>query len=246
MLYYLKVKEEIMHMEDIRKKLNNILSNIKPMEYNGIVLYFIDALTLQKVLELELLVRNNDLDKGIEKHNHFYHYAKIINPNYPAFKYSLSMKHKKKEIFTPEKVYKALPAEFEIWKNSSRLKLKQEIENPLNSITESKATVLKEVLEKEIVLSEAKIAKVMADFGSYEVAISSFEQYTYYPSLYYVVEAQGENKAKASDTHLRQEVPNLLWYHDDRPYTELRSNDKMSRIIQTFDRYCENIYIKKR
>ncbi|SFV61532.1 hypothetical protein MNB_SV-13-1363 [hydrothermal vent metagenome] len=191
-------------------------------------------------------MRNDDLDKGIEKHNHFYEYAKIINPEYPAFKYTLSMKHKKKEIFSPEKVHKALLGEFEIWKNKSRLELKKQIVDQENSITESQGQRLTEDLEKEIILAKYKVDEVMADYASYEVVISTFEQYTYYPSLYYVVEAQGKSKAKSSDTHLRQEVPNLLWYKDDRPYTELRSNDRMSRIIQTFDRYCENIYIKKK
>ena len=155
------------------------------------------------------------------------------------------MKHKKKEIFDREKVRKALPAEFEIWKNKARLELKNEIENPENSITDSQAVVLKKQLEKEIELAEHNIKKVLEDYESYDVVISTFEQYTYYPALYYVVE-KSNGKTQASDTHLRKDVPNLLWFHDERPFSELRANDRMSRIIQTFDRYCENIYIKKR
>jgi len=231
---------------EIQSTLNKILSHSNPTQYKGIILYLINEKTLQDVLNLELQVRNDDLDRGVEKHNHFYEYAKIINPEHPAFKYTLSMKHKKKEIFSPEKVQKALPAEFEIWKNKSRLDLKKQIADQENSITEAQGKRLVEALEREIELSQYKVDEVIKDFFSYEVVISTFEQYTYYPSLYYVMEAQGKSKAKASDTHLRQEVPNLLWYKDDRPYTELRSNDRMSRIIQTFDRYCENIYIKKR
>lgn len=230
---------------EIHNTLELLLKDSKPTQYKGIILYLINEEVLQNVLDLELHVRNDDLDRGVERHNHFYEYAKIINPKHPAFKYTLSMKHKKKEIFSPEKVHKALPAEFEIWKNKSRLELQKQIANQENAITDSHALLLKEALEKEIALSQIKVEEVLKDYASYEVVISTFEQYTYYPSLYYVVEAQGKNKAKASDTHLRQEVPNLLWYRDDRPYTELRSNDRMSRIIQTFDRYCENIYIKK-
>jgi len=229
---------------DIQNTLNDILSHSNPTQYKGIILYLINEQTLKEVLDLEIKVRNEDLDRGIEKHNHFYEYAKIINPKHPAFKYTLSMKHKKKEIFSPEKVQQALPAEFEIWKNKARVALKKQIADPENSITELQGKRLNEDLEKEIKLSQHKVNEVIKDFHAYEVVISTFEQYTYYPSLYYVIEAQGKTKAKASDTHLRQEVPNLLWYKDDRPYTQLRSNDRMSRIIQTFDRYCENIYIK--
>ncbi len=40
------------------------------------------------------------------------------------------MKHKKKEIFDPQKVKKYLPAEFEIWKNKSRVELERQISDP--------------------------------------------------------------------------------------------------------------------
>jgi len=231
---------------NIEEKLEDILKTARAIEYNGIVLYLLKQHELDQVLELELTVRANNIENGIEKKNHFYDYAKIINPEYPAFKYTLSMKHKKKEIFDRSKVKKALPAEFEIWKNKARSDLKKQIEEPESSITDSQAVILKEALEKEIILSHHNIERVLNNFESYDVVISTFEQYTYYPALYYVIESTGTSKSKASDTHLRKDVPNLLWFEDDRPYSELRSNDRMSRIIQTFDRFCENIYIKEK
>ena len=231
---------------EVQEKLENILETARGIEYNGIVLYLLKQSELNQILELELIVRADNIERGVEKKNHFYDYAKIINPEHAAFKYTLSMKHKKKEIFDRAKVKKALPAEFEIWKNKARSDLKKQIEEPESSITDSQAIILKEALEKEIVLSEHNVNNVLADFEAFDVVISTFEQYTYYPALYYVIEATGTSKSKAADTHLRKDVPNLLWFEDDRPYSELRSNDRMSRIIQTFDRFCENIYIKKR
>jgi len=155
------------------------------------------------------------------------------------------MKHKKKEIFDPVKVKKAIPAEFEIWKNKARLELQKEIDAEDSSITDSQAKKFKEDLEKEIVISEKKLKEVLDNYEEFDVVISTFEQYTYYPALYYVMELPN-GKTKSADTHLRKDVPNLLFYHDERPYSELRANDRMSRIIQTFDRYCENIYIHKK
>jgi len=235
-----------MLFNEVQEKLEKILDTARGIEYNGIDLYLLNTEELNQVLALELTVRADNIEHGVEKKNHFYDYAKIINPEYPAFKYTLSMKHKKKEIFDRAKVKQALPAEFEIWKNKARSDLKKQIEEPESSITDSQAIILKEALEKEIVLSEHNINKVLSDFENFEVVISTFEQYTYYPALYYVVEARADSKSKAADTHLRKDVPNLLWFEDDRPYSELRSNDRMSRIIQTFDRFCENIYIKER
>jgi len=60
------------------------------------------------------------------------------------------------------------------------------------------------------------------------------------------MEGTDSKKGSSSDTHLRQDVPNLLWYEDNRPYTELHSSDRMSRIIQTFERFCGTIYIKEK
>ncbi len=229
----------------IEKKLTSILETSRQIEYNGITLHLLNRTELDQVLQLELTVRTNELEKGIEKKNHFYDYAKIINPAYPAFKYTLSMKHKKKEIFDPEKVKKALPAEFQIWKNKSRVELEKEINHPDSAITDDQAKKLRDELEKEIIASEEKIEKVLENYNDYDVIITTFEQYTYYPALYFVMELEG-GKTKASDTHLRKDVPNLLWFHDERPFSELRANDRMSRIIQTFDRYCETVYIQEK
>jgi len=233
-----------MEHHEVIEQLNTILENTRQIEYKGIVLHLLSTESMQEVLALELSVRADNIEKGVEKKNHFYDYAKIINPEHSAFKYTLSMKHKKKEIFDPYKVQKALPAEFEIWKNKSRVQLEKEIKDEKNAITDDQALILRDNLEKEIELSRINIEKVIENYENYDVVISTFEEYTYYPALYYVMEQNGKNKP--SDTHLRQDVPNLLWYEDNRPYAELRSNDRMSRIIQTFDRYCGSIYIKEK
>jgi hypothetical protein len=230
--------------QQIQRELESILNNIRKIDYHDITLYLINQETLNKVLQLELTLRADNEARGIERRNHFYDHAKIINPKYPAFKYTLSMKHKKKEIFDPMKVQKALPAEYEIWKNKSRVELEKKIKDPESAIVDGQADKLRQALEKDILLAEYHVQKVLADYDAYDVVISTFEEYTYYPALYFVMEEEGKNRP--ADTHLRQDVPNLLWFEDERPFAELRSNDRMSRIIQTFDRFCGSIYIKKK
>jgi len=234
-----------MNSSDIHKELKSILNHTKKIDYNEITLYLVKQNTLNQVLDLELRVRVDNIEKGIEKKNHFYDYAKIINPKEPAFKYTLSMKHKKKEIFDPAKVQKALPAEYEIWKNKSRVILEKQIKEEDSSITDEQAKVLRANLEKEIELAKHNIDKVLANYHDYDVVISTFEEYTYYPALYFVMEL-ANGKVKPSDTHLRKDVPNILYYYDERPYSELRANDRMSRIINDFDRFCGSVYIKKK
>ncbi len=234
-----------MEREIVYQKLASILEPVKKIDYHEITLYLVREDQLKQILSLELSVRADNLENNIEKKNHFYEYAKIINPEHPAFKYTLSMKHKKKEIFDPAKVQKAVPAEYEIWKNKSRVILEKQIKEEDSSITDEQAKVLRAKLEKEIELAKHNIEKVLENYHEYDVVISTFEDYTYYPALYYVMELP-DGKTKASDTHLRKDVPNILYYHDERPYSELRANDRMSRIIQDFDRFCGSIYIKKK
>jgi len=147
--------------EEIQNELTQILRTSRSIEYKGIMLHLLSSIEIQKVLALELTVRTDNIENGVEKKNHFYDYAKIINPLYPAFKYTLSMKHKKKEIFDPYKVQKALPAEFEIWKNKSRVELEREIKDEENAITDTQAKILRKELEKEIELSKHYIDKVL-------------------------------------------------------------------------------------
>ena len=234
-----------MSPQTIHIQLTDILKNVKTINYNEISLYLVNQNTINSILELELSVRADNIENGIEKKNHFYDYAKIINPQFPAFKYTLSMKHKKKEIFDPEKVRKALPAEFEIWKNKSRVILERQIKEEDTSISDEHAKLLRANLEKEIDEAQLKIDEVLLNFHSYNVVISTFEDYTYYPALYFVMELN-DGKLKPSDTHLRKDVPNILFYHDDRPYSQLRANDRMSRIINDFDRFAGSVYIKEK
>jgi len=234
-----------MSPQTIHIQLADILKNVKTINYNEISLYLVNQNTINSILELELSVRADNIENGIEKKNHFYDYAKIINPQFPAFKYTLSMKHKKKEIFDPEKVRKALPAEFEIWKNKSRVILERQIKEEDTSISDEHAKLLRANLEKEIDEAQLKIDEVLLNFHSYNVVISTFEDYTYYPALYFVMELN-DGKLKPSDTHLRKDVPNILFYHDDRPYSQLRANDRMSRIINDFDRFAGSVYIKEK
>jgi hypothetical protein len=235
----------IMHPLSIHQELASILKLAKKIDYNGILLYLVNQNLLNKVLALELSVRAYNLDNNILKKNHFYEYAKIINPSAPAFKYTLSMKHKKKEIFDPIKVQKALPAEFEIWKNKSRVLLEKQIKNTDSSITDEQARFLRSSLEKEIYATKEKLDEVLANYHSFHVVISTFEDYTYYPALYFVIEL-ADGKLKPSDTHLRKDVPNILFFLDQRPYSQLRANDRMSRIINDFQRFAGSIYIQNK
>jgi len=234
-----------MRVENIHKQLDSILSYKKKIDYHGITLYLVNKVDIHKILQLELTVRTDNIEQGIEKKNHFYDYAKIINPKTPAFKYTLSMKHKKKEIFNPIKVKESLSSEYEIWKNKSRVMLEKKIQENPHSISNKKAKILRLELEQEIISAKEKVETVLENYHNYDVIISTFEEYTYYPALYYVMELTN-GKTKASDTHLRKDIPNILYYHNDCPYSELRANDKMSRIIQDFDRFCDSIYIKKK
>lgn len=245
--------------EAIQEKLADILAPCKREEFEGVFIYLLNKKTLDEVLFLEAGVRGTALEKektDTKTKDPFYPFAKILNPKYPAFKYSFYLAHKHKEIFDRSKIKDAVPGEIEIWKNSERKKLEEKIAETEPPMSQIDADNLRRELEDNISIDEQTIKKLMEDFEEYDVVITSFEQKKYYPSIYFTLDTSADYEGddanerqkyyKKQDTHLRKDVPNLLWFKDDRPFSELRANDKISRIIKTHTRCCGTIYMKKK
>lgn len=250
--------------EVIVKKLAEILEPLKREEYEGVHIYLLDKKSLDEVLLLEAGVRGGVIEKETGEKSKtidpFYPFAKILNPKYSAFKYSFYLAHKHKEIFDRSKIKKAIPKEMERWQNRERKYLRERIAEIDPPISQEVADKMRKELEDQISIDRKTVEKLMDNFEEYDVAMTSFEEKKYYPSIYFTLDISAELEGiseeeikkkglkpyKKKDTHLRKDVPNLLWYKDERPFSELRANDKISRIIKTYIRCCGSIYIKKK
>jgi hypothetical protein len=186
----------------------------------------------------------------------FFDHAKIINRDYPAFKYSFFVKRTPVEIFDKDKVRAAIPGEMERWKNKERRKLEKTIEQHEPPLTEIRANKLRKDLEERLDGEFEALSKVLNNWDNYDAVITTHAHCKTYPSVYYTLDTSADYKGdnddekrkhyKKKDTFLRSSVPNLLWFKDDRPFSELRANDRISRIVQTYTPYCGTIYIKEK
>ena len=53
--------------EEVQTTLTKILENTRQIEYKGIVLYLLSTSQMQEVLAVELTVRADNIENGIEK-----------------------------------------------------------------------------------------------------------------------------------------------------------------------------------
>jgi hypothetical protein len=213
-------------------------------------LYFLDKKGMDKILLLEAGARYLAEDSGSTKKGKrkdpFYQYAKIINPQAPAFKYKIYFAKRPREIFDRQKVLAAIPGTLEVWKNTERKHLREYIENK-EDISTDEIDRLTAELDERISIEENEVNYIVEHFDEYDVAITNAEENRLYPSLYYVmVDPEDRNKTLTTDTHLRKEVPNVLWQEDTRPYSMLRANDRVGRIVKTHKRIMDRLYVKKR
>lgn len=213
--------------------------------FRGISLYLIDEEIKNEILLLEATAIG--MDKDTNK-NAFRRYAKLINREFPAYKYSFLVKKRSKEIFDREKIKERMEGVVARYINKERLQLKKKIEAHNPPLEADEVAYLKARLEERLEIEKKKIEEVRENFEDYDVVITNHAHSNVYPAIYYTLRTEGKKRdyLKQDNTHLRAEVPNLLWYKEDKPYANFRADMKIEEIIETFTPYCDMIYIKKR
>jgi len=244
----------------IEKKIKEVLSSYERVVYEESEIYIVDEKGLNEIKLLEMSLKGMEDGPKEEqvtkkrKKGPLFEYAKILNPDYPVFKYSFFMKHTPLEIFDREKILERIPREFSVWKNIEIKHLNERIEKSDPPLSEEEAGKLKRELADIISIEEQNIKDIMENFEEYHVVITSHARQNYYPSVYLMEnlaygaeDAGGDQKKKhhSRNAHLRKHVPNILWFYDDRKYTDLRPNDKVGRIVRTHTAFCDTIYVKK-
>ena len=221
----------------VEKKLNLLLSreDVKKHPYEKATLYLVNEEVLREILLLESSVRGLVEDK---KENPFDHYAKIINPEQPAYKYTHTVKQKYKNFSAEEKVRKAIPERLSIWINTSRKRLRDQIEE--GDYSQKEITQFWSKLEQDISLTEHNVELLLKDFGKYHVVITNYEDGHTYSNLYFTLQ-----DGSSINEHLRTTVPNILWYDEDAVRAKRRSNFKIGEIVENYTSLCGQIYFKK-
>ncbi|HID93225.1 MAG TPA: hypothetical protein EYP60_03915 [bacterium (Candidatus Stahlbacteria)] len=244
----------------IADKIKEVLSAYDRVEYGGCDIYIVDKKGLDEIKLLEFSLKGmEELPKEQEvtkkrKKGPLFEYAKLLNPDYPAFKYNFFMKHTPLEIFDRKKIFDRIPREFSVWKNIQIKRLNERIEKSDPPLSEAEVEKLKRELDDIISIEEQNIKDITDNFDEYHVIITSHAKQNYYPSAYLIedlvfdikdTKKEQKKKHRSRNVHLRKHVPNILWFCDRRKYVDLRPNDKVGRIVRTHTAFCDTIYVKK-
>ena len=228
-------------MPDTTLLSSNIAALLKPYEqitYQDTLLYLVDAPCMQ---QLFLMQQRFEEEGGM-----FSSICKLINPLFPAFKYSLGTKHKYRAVYDQEKIRERFEKEIEISYNTAIKRAREEIENhPDVFVDEELAAKFLKESQKKAEEDKAALQKIANDIDSYDIVFTNFERRLFYPYVYYRYE-DSSGKRRGKSEHLKKEIPNVLWYAPSPKEDSLRLNDRIRRIVSEYPRYLDTIYAKKK
>jgi len=229
------------------KELEKILEKQEHIVYKECDLYLVDEACLNKVLLLEGKINRNAKNEGFaEKRSAFYHFGKIINPDYPAVKYNLKKRHKYRATYDREKILKEIDRDKSIIANLLRKNLEEEIAaNKDGKYDGEKAEKARRELDDRIEIDIKMLDNVKAHFDDYEIVITNYENYTIYPYIYFTYNDE-KRIGLGKNEHLREKVPNILWYSPDNYYANRRTDETINKMVQTYTRLLGTIYVKKK
>lgn len=240
------------------KQIDELLKDYEHIAYEDAHLYIVDRKVIDEMLLLQASLGNaekisGEMTKGQgKKKGPLYHYAKLLNPEYPAFKYSFYRSKKPLEIYSREKVKLRIPREINIWAKKQKKRLEERIIEADPPLSVEEAERMRRELEEQIDIETRTAEGLLEHFDELEsIAITNYESNIYYPGVYIMTNLnhgiKGEKPLhKRKVEHLRKDVPNILWFYDYRRFNDLRPNDKAGVIVRTHKRVCGTIYYKKR
>ncbi|CAA6807429.1 MAG: Unknown protein [uncultured Sulfurovum sp.] len=230
---------------DYEKKIQNIIDNAIIIDakkeaaietIDGEVhLVLINAKQLLTLLDIENDISTHFEENGKKSKDPFFTFGKIINPSESAYKYSIKSKHSYKIMKDRSTILTKVEKHHDIWKNKQDKFLREKLNDVWES-SQDKETFKKE-FEANMLAAEKEYNDLLLNFSNYDVVISNYESYLYYPFLTYTL-----NNGKSKNTMLRQDVPNFLYYEEDPKRASKRSDSGMSEVIEKYHRICENIY----
>jgi len=220
------------------------------VEFCDAELYLVGHRDMRALLSLEAEGNAYAQETGKENaKNPFRLVSNLINPLFPATKYTLFTRSTPRIITDPSKVYMAIEKEFSLWCNVETKNLNELIASDPD-MTQERANRLREELSSKLEEEKARFDEVREDFEEYEVFVSNYENVREYPALYYsgVVQEKGAKKPKTkkANAHLSIRIPNVLWY--EKNAMDVRSDATIMQKMKSgdFKRIGNTIYARRR
>lgn len=189
--------------------------------------------------ELDLSSRRRLKKDGTipKRRSNLFAIAKVVNPSDPCGEFEFKLKSKYVYVSTKEKVLEDVEMLFDVWQK----KRKKDFENislESNMTSDKKAEALSEITN-EINARRDLLDKAIESQAFIDFFRTSYRYAKDYPVVYYT-----NSKGKRLQEHLRDSVPNILWYRpsltDDK-----RFNSKAHKVAKEGINIFMDIYVLK-
>jgi hypothetical protein len=169
------------------------------------VLYFANASQMKTLLSIQARI-DEVFDKPRDKkHYGFGLIANILNPTGPVSKYSTGIRGRHRQMTKSDTVRREIEGEFEVWKNSQLVRMRDTLESSNLNAAERAKTV--QEVEQRIDEGEREFTYVLEHFDELKICIAGYNHEKSYAYIQYV-----DADEKRCNQHLSIKVPNILFY----------------------------------
>lgn len=191
------------------------------VDLENTILYLVDKKAIDELLYLEISFNEKILDfkrAGADeeryfKNNNFRKHCKLLNTAYCAYRYTIHIYNKFKDVRDRDKVYNYLDGEFSVWRNSflkhSKIALSQNKNIDVDFVQEQE-----KLITDKIKKAEKEFHWIKNNYEDLEVRINSKKRSKKYGTiyLYYNIREDVVQKMHRDRFHLDINRPNILWY----------------------------------
>lgn len=222
---YKEVKKQTDDLKEMTLKILESADDVSFLRWINADIYLIGDDTYKELLYIKnsAIILNEKRAKKIAKP--LFDIMKLINEDYPCIDYKLTTKEKYVYISSKENVHKRVSSSFPVWINEKRLTVTQLLEE--GNYSESFISEVTEKTENEIKARSDLFNFVIENLEKFNSSYTTKKVQKIKPTIYFhTTEKTGIQE------HLREQVPNILWYKPAIVDFEGRKDKKVDKVVK--------------
>lgn len=238
---------------DVQQKITTILSTLQKYECDA-ELYLCDINVAKQIQELDNLLFPLRSDTARGKAYDVNKLINIINPDEPAYDFSVVKVYKYQYIKDKERCLKKIGVQMEISHNFQKKSLKDLISS--NNFSDDYIKKLWQDLEEKITCEKVIIDEILKNPDEFDILISGYKEKVEHEQVNYGVKKtikkikKGKEitlEKKRFNSHLSIKKPNLIVYHPDIEEDSQRSDMEVKYLeIKGFKLATRGVFYRKK
>jgi len=222
---YKEVKKQTDDLKEMTLKILESGEDVSYLKWINADIYLIGDNTYKELLYIKncAIILNEKRAKKIDKP--LFDIMKLINEDYPCIDYKLTTKEKYVYISSIDNVQKRVNSSFPVWINEKRLTVTQLLEE--GNYTDAFIDDVRKKTENEILARSHLFNFVIKNIEKFNSSYTTKKIQKIKPTIYFHT-----TKKTGIQEHLREQVPNILWYKPAIVDFEGRTDKKVDKVIK--------------